>query len=86
LYWDLGQMIVQRQKDEGWGKAVVERLSADLRAEFPGVGGFSTQNLWYMRQFYVEYRDNTKLQPLVGEISWTSACRAVGRNCLKICS
>jgi predicted nuclease of restriction endonuclease-like (RecB) superfamily len=79
LYWDLGQMIVQRQKDEGWGKAVVERLSADLRAEFPGVGGFSTQNLWYMRQFYVEYRDNTKLQPLVGEISWTKHLVIMGR-------
>jgi predicted nuclease of restriction endonuclease-like (RecB) superfamily len=39
--------------------------------EFPGIKGFSVQNLWYMRQFYQEYHDNKKLQPLVGEISWS---------------
>src|SRR3990172_5185277 len=54
LYWDIGRLIVERQDVEGWGKSVVERLSADLRQEFPGVGGFSVQNLWYMRQFYQE--------------------------------
>ena len=71
LYWDIGRLIVERQEAQGWGKAVVERLSADLRQEFPGVGGFSVQNLWYMRQFYSEYLGNEKLQPLVGEIAWT---------------
>lgn len=70
LYWDIGRLIVERQKGDSWGKAVVERLAADLQAEFPGVGGFSSQNLWYMRQFYLEYHDKPKLQPLVGEISW----------------
>jgi predicted nuclease of restriction endonuclease-like (RecB) superfamily len=49
---------------------VVNRLSADLRQEFPGVKGFSVQNLWYMRQFYSEYHNNERLQPLVGEIAW----------------
>ena len=34
------------------------------------MGGFSVQNLWYMRQFYAEYHDNERLQPLVGEIAW----------------
>ncbi|OGP60872.1 MAG: hypothetical protein A2V65_10770 [Deltaproteobacteria bacterium RBG_13_49_15] len=71
LYWDLGRMIVGRQEGASWGKAVVERLSEDLRAEFPGVQGFSMQNLWYMRQFYLAYHRHPKLQPLVGEISWS---------------
>jgi predicted nuclease of restriction endonuclease-like (RecB) superfamily len=71
LYWDIGRMIAQRQEYEGWGRSVVERLSDDLRREFPGIKGFSVQNLWYMRQFYQEYHDNEKLQPLVGEISWS---------------
>ena len=70
LYWDIGRMIVAHQRGASWGKAIVERLSADLRVEFPGVSGFSSQNLWYMRQFYSEYCENQKLQPLVGEISW----------------
>jgi len=71
LYWDIGRSIVQRQKDEGWGKAVVNRLATDLQTEFPGVSGFSVQNIWYMRQFFNEYNAQSKLQPLVGEISWT---------------
>ncbi|GAB4337595.1 MAG: PDDEXK nuclease domain-containing protein [Calditrichia bacterium] len=71
LYWDIGKMISEQQQREGWGKAVVVRLADDLQKEFPGIKGFSAQNLWYMRQFYLEYRDNAKLQPLVGEISWS---------------
>ena len=70
LYWDIGKMITERQQAEGWGKSVVQQLAADLQTEFPGVRGFSVQNLWYMRQFYAEYQADPKLQPLVGEISW----------------
>src|SRR5258708_33315715 len=40
LYWSIGRDIVLRQETGGWGKSVVERLAADLQAEFPGVGGF----------------------------------------------
>ena len=71
LYWDIGKMIVERQEKEGWGKAVVETLADDLQKEFPGVQGYSARNIWYMRIFYITYRENTKLQPMVAEISWT---------------
>ncbi|ETR65726.1 MAG: hypothetical protein OMM_13803, partial [Candidatus Magnetoglobus multicellularis str. Araruama] len=71
LYWSIGEMITLRQAGDTWGKSVVERLSKDLQIEFPGIKGFSVQNLWYMRQFYTEYCDNINLQPLVGEVSWT---------------
>ena len=71
LYWDIGQMIHKRQVHAQWGSAVVKKLSADLKADFPGIAGFSEQNLWYMRQFYLEYHANERLQPLVGEISWS---------------
>lgn len=70
LYWDLGQLIAERQQQHGWGKSVVETLARDLQTEFVGMSGFSVQNLWYMRQFYLEYSANELLQPLVGEISW----------------
>lgn len=71
LYWDIGKLIEERQETEGWGKAVVERLSADLRAELGEKSGFSVQNLWYMRKFYREYKSLANLQPLAGEIAWT---------------
>ncbi len=71
LYWDIGRSIVEKQEFLGWKKSVVENLSYDLQNEFPGIKGFSVQNLWYMRQFYLVYKDDPNLQPLVGEISWT---------------
>jgi hypothetical protein len=72
LYWVLGESISRKQDEQGWGKSVVENLARDLRLEFPGRNGFSAQNLWLMRQFYLEYHDKPNLQPLVGEISWAS--------------
>jgi predicted nuclease of restriction endonuclease-like (RecB) superfamily len=71
LYWDIGKLIAEKQVGETWGKSVVQQLSNDLRAELPGLKGFSEQNLWYMRQFYLSYRENEKLQQLVGEIGWS---------------
>lgn len=71
LYWDIGQIIHERQQAAEWGKSVVERLAADLKAEFGEKSGFSVRNLWYMRDFYGEYRGLPNLQPLVAEIAWT---------------
>ncbi len=80
LYWDIGRIICERQAEgASWGKSLVERLAADLRAEFPGVQGFSAQNLWYMRQLYLAYQGHEKLQPLVGEISWTKHLVILGK-------
>jgi predicted nuclease of restriction endonuclease-like (RecB) superfamily len=71
VYWDIGKLIVERQKNETWGKSVVDQLSRDLQKEFPGVRGFSASNIWRMRMFYLTYTDNQKLAPLVREIGWT---------------
>jgi len=71
LYWNIGKSIVEKQNELGWGKSIVKELSNDLQSEFVGVQGYSVQNLWNMRKFYLEYEDNEKLQPMVGEIGWT---------------
>jgi len=71
LYWDLGKMISEKQKEKGWGKSVVENLARDLQLEFPGKSGYSTTNLWYMVQLYTEYQHDTILQPMVGELGWS---------------
>lgn len=70
LYWEIGKSITEKQA-KSWGKSVVPTLSTELQQEFPGIGGFSTTNLWLMAQFYNEYHTDENLQPLVGEISWT---------------
>ena len=70
--WQLGRDLVIRKAEERWGAGVVEQLSLDLQAEFPESKGFSTTNLWYMKQWYLFYAENRqKLQQLVGEIQAT---------------
>jgi hypothetical protein len=59
------------QQGQTWGRAVVDNLAKDLRTEFPGISGFSSPNLYRMRQFYEVYRGDEFLSPLVREISWT---------------
>ena len=71
LYWEIGKDIVEKQEKFGWGKAVVKNLSNELQKEFIGIKGFSMQNLWNMRQFYLEYYQNEKLQTLSREIGWS---------------
>jgi len=71
LYWDIGKSIVEKQNELAWGKSIVKTLAEDLQQEFPGIKGFSVQNLWNMRSFYLEYSENGKLQALTREIGWT---------------
>ena len=71
LYWSVGQLIVERQEALGWGQAVVEQLSADLKTEFPEMKGFSPRNLWFIKQFYEAYADAPEfLKQAVSEIPW----------------
>ncbi len=57
LYWEIGQMLDARQKNEGWGAAVIPRLARDIRNELPEVKGFSERNIKRMLAFYREYRE-----------------------------
>lgn len=70
LYWRIGNGILEKQKELGWGAKVIEQLSQDLKHAFPETKGFSRQNLAYMRQFAGEYLENEIIQQLVGEIPW----------------
>jgi len=71
LYWAIGKDIVSKQEAYGWGKSVVKNLSQELQKEFVGMKEFSERNVWNMRTFYIEYRDNEKLQTMTAEIGWT---------------
>ena len=66
--WQLGRDLVVRKAEEKWGSGIVEQVSLDLQAEFPGAKGFSTTNLWYMKQWYQFYSSAIpKLQQFDGE-------------------
>ena len=47
--WQLGLDLVQKKAEERWGSGVVEQVSLDLKKAFPNADGFSTSNLWYMK-------------------------------------
>ena len=72
LYWNIGNDILQKQEAEGWGTKVIDRLSADLREEFPEMGGFSTRNLRNMKKFAQEWPDDSIWQQAVAKLQWRS--------------
>ncbi|WP_235578373.1 YhcG family protein [Pseudorhodoferax sp. Leaf267] len=55
LYWSIGQVIDRRQRQEGYGTAVIPRLSRDLHNELPEEKGFSERNIKRMLAFHRLY-------------------------------
>jgi predicted nuclease of restriction endonuclease-like (RecB) superfamily len=68
IYWEVGQTIMQQENEEGWGAKTVERLSADLRAEFEDMKGLSVRNLRYMREFAKAYPHFSILQQVAAKL------------------
>lgn len=70
LYWNIGREILNRQKQEGWGAKIIDRLSVDLANAFPGIRGFGARNLKYMRAFAEAYPDEEFVQQVVAQLPW----------------
>jgi predicted nuclease of restriction endonuclease-like (RecB) superfamily len=77
LYWSIGRDILARQLDEGWGARVIDRLSADLRRDFPEMTGLSARNLNYMRAFAEAHPDREIVQQVVARLPWGHNVRLV---------
>ena len=56
FYWNLGNEIVEKQKNSTWGSGFLQQLSNDLIAEFPNVKGFSKRNLELVRKWYLFWK------------------------------
>ena len=74
LYWHIGQEILVRQGQEGWGTKVIDRLAKDLKQEFPAIKGFSSRNLKYMRAFAAAWTDEKIVQQAAAQIPWFHNC------------
>ena len=61
-YWWLGNDIIQKQEEQGWGAKVIDQLSADLQKRYGDESGYSARNLGYMKSFATEYPDFPFLQ------------------------
>ncbi|MEY4936616.1 MAG: hypothetical protein RIS64_2975 [Bacteroidota bacterium] len=55
MYWDIGNLILQRQQTEGWSARVIPKLANDLKNELPELKGFSERSLGYMLRLAKEY-------------------------------
>jgi len=68
--FEIGRIIVENQERNKWGQSIVDTLSKDINKQLDGIKGYSPQNLWRMRQFYLEYKDEPELLELALKIPW----------------
>jgi predicted nuclease of restriction endonuclease-like (RecB) superfamily len=69
-YWQTGKIILARQVEAAWGAKVIDRLAADLQAEFPDMSGLTRRNLFSMRAFAEAFPDATIVKRLVSQLPW----------------
>lgn len=55
LYWEIAELIVEKQKCATWGDGFLVQMAKDLGHEFPGMKGFSHSNLQYIKRWYLFY-------------------------------
>jgi predicted nuclease of restriction endonuclease-like (RecB) superfamily len=70
LYWSVGRDILGRQRAEGWGTKVIDRLARDLRRAFPEMTGISARNLKYMRAFAEAWPSGEFVQQVAAQLPW----------------
>jgi len=70
LYWDIAKEIVKRQQEAKWGDGIIEKISNDLKKEFPSLKGFSVRNLKYMKQWYLFYEKGQQAVAQIFQIPW----------------
>lgn len=67
--WQLGRDIVEMHVEERWGEKVITQLSRDLRLALPGVDGLSRSNIYYCKNFYLLYsQDSGIVQQVIGQL------------------
>lgn len=65
LYWELGRDIFEKQQTAAWGDGLIPRFAKDLKAAFPNLTGFSPRNLFYIRKWFLFYRERIEIVPQV---------------------
>lgn len=68
FYWNLGRDIAEDFADEArYGSRFFEKVSRDMRGDFPGDTGFSTRNIRYCLDFFRLYSESSILPQLVAK-------------------
>lgn len=76
-YWQTGKIILARQQEAAWGAKVIDRLAADLRQEFPDMGGLTRRNLFSMRAFAEAFPEGPIVKQPVSQLPWGQIIRLI---------
>ena len=71
LYWDIGNILLNKKEKAGWGAKIIQNLSRDITSNFPGSKGFSSRNLEYMSQFAKTYDNYASIKDFLSKVSWS---------------
>jgi predicted nuclease of restriction endonuclease-like (RecB) superfamily len=80
LYWRIGQYLHNKIEADGWAQGTVVQLATYIAHREPGMRGFSSQNLWRMRQFFLAYPAETRLSTLLRVLPWSSHLHILSRT------
>lgn len=68
LYWNIGELIIKKQEEFGWGNSIIESLSKDLPYLIGDGISWSTRNLQFMRQLVLEYSNVNQAGSLLSNV------------------
>ena len=67
MYFRIGKILDENSK---YGNSFLNNIAKAVKVEYPNIKGFSNRNLKYMKKFYIEYKDDKKVQQLVAQLPW----------------
>ena len=70
----IGEYVSKQIDVNGWGKSTVKALSEYILSKESGIRGYSSQNIWRMKQFYETYKDKPVLINLMNQGLAQSIC------------
>jgi predicted nuclease of restriction endonuclease-like (RecB) superfamily len=79
LYWAIGHYLSNQCTQAGWGQSTVRQLADLLKDRQPSWRGFSSSNLWRMKQFFETYASDEKLATLLRVLPWSSHLHILGK-------
>lgn len=76
-YWQIGKIILARQRDAAWGAKIIDRLADDLQKAFPDMGGLSARNILSMKLFAEAFPDASIAKQPVSQLPWGHIIRLI---------
>ncbi|MFP1133158.1 DUF1016 N-terminal domain-containing protein [Asticcacaulis sp. W401b] len=80
LYWQIGEALSRKISATEWGDGVVQQLARHIAVTYPGLRGFTSRNLFRMRQFYETYRGSKIVTALLTQSPWTHHLMIMGQS------